>query len=72
MTGIRGAISRGMFNDDQNSHMDWLDKQPRENLCDCGWEKRGQCRGECFGNAEKGGMLSRNTGSRTGRRGGEE
>ncbi len=32
-----------MFNFDQREHMKWLVKQPRENICQCGWYRKDEC-----------------------------
>ncbi len=32
-----------MFNKDQIEYMNYLLRQPRESLCECGWYKKEEC-----------------------------
>ncbi len=32
-----------MFNEYQLDYMEWLSKQPRETLCQCGWYRKDEC-----------------------------
>jgi hypothetical protein len=43
------------FNEDQRSYMESLARIPREQRCDCGWDRRGHCFGACYGDEAKGG-----------------
>lgn len=44
-----------MFSDDQRSWSVYLACLPPEAKCDCGWDRRGECYGSCYGHPEKGG-----------------
>lgn len=48
---------RGMFNSEQLAWMDYLATLKPDQKCDCGWDKRGNCTGSCYGQPEKGGVV---------------
>jgi len=50
------------FNDEQLGHLRFLDSLKPEEKCDCGWSKRGECFGQCWGDESKGGAKPRLTG----------
>jgi hypothetical protein len=48
-----------MYNKDQLGYMEWLHKQPRETLCQCGWYMKDEHSGQfpcatCYSNDELG------------------
>ena len=44
-----------MYNEEQKGHMRYLASLPKEEKCDCGWYKRGECFSSCYKFKEKGG-----------------
>lgn len=44
-----------MFNAHQRDYMKYLATLPPEEKCACGWSKRGECFGVCYGYPERGG-----------------
>ena len=36
--------SDAMFNKEQLEYTKWLKEQPRKSLCECGWNKKDECR----------------------------
>lgn len=49
-----------MFNKEQEKWMEYLATLPPEKKCDCGWNNRGDCFGQCYGFPEKGGAPKKN------------
>ena len=52
-----------MLNEEQRKHMEYLATLRPEQKCDCGWAKRGECFGQCYGHADKGGAIPRPKGN---------
>lgn len=46
-----------MFNAEQEGHMAYLASLPADQKCDCGWDRRGECGGQCYGKPERGGFV---------------
>lgn len=42
------------FNEDQEDHLRYLASLSKEEKCDCGWARRGDCLGACWGDEGKG------------------
>jgi hypothetical protein len=49
------------FNDDQRAYMADLASLPKELKRDCGWARRGDCYGQCYGKPEKGGRVQKDS-----------
>lgn len=46
-----------MLNEEQRKHMEYLATLRPDQKCDCGWAKRGECFGKCYGHADRGGAV---------------